>query len=118
MKEVNESPEMKQKLAEMGVEPGNLYGDEFREFVDREIERWAVVVKNANIPRSKFSSITCDKAKAGILDAGLLSERDFRYRVKRRTYAKCLDEYELEKRAGCCAIVQIGPIVQRHVERT
>lgn len=50
MKEVNESPEMKQKLAEMGVEPGNLYGDEFREFVDREIERWAVVVKNANIP--------------------------------------------------------------------
>jgi hypothetical protein len=63
--------EMKQKLAEMGVEPGNLYGDEFREFVDREIERWAVVVKNANIPRSKFSSITCDKAKAGILDAGL-----------------------------------------------
>lgn len=50
MKEVNESPEMKQKLAEMGVEPGNLYGDEFREFVDREVERWAVVVKNANIP--------------------------------------------------------------------
>lgn len=51
MKEVNESPEAKQKLAEMGVEPGNLYGEEFRAFVDSEIERWAAVVKKANIPQ-------------------------------------------------------------------
>ncbi|MEI4584033.1 tripartite tricarboxylate transporter substrate-binding protein, partial [Klebsiella pneumoniae] len=43
MKEVNDSPETKQKLAEMGVEPGSLYGDEFRAFVDSEIERWAAV---------------------------------------------------------------------------
>ncbi|XSC48244.1 Bug family tripartite tricarboxylate transporter substrate binding protein [Bradyrhizobium sp. RDT10] len=50
MKEVNESAEAKQKLAEMGVEPGNLYGDEFRAFVDSEIARWAQVVKKANIP--------------------------------------------------------------------
>lgn len=50
MKEVNESAETKQKLAEMGVEAGNLYGDEFRTFVDSEIERWAAVVKKANIP--------------------------------------------------------------------
>jgi tripartite-type tricarboxylate transporter receptor subunit TctC len=50
MKEVNESPEVRKKLEEMGVEPGNLYGDEFRAFVDSEIERWAAVVKKANIP--------------------------------------------------------------------
>jgi len=50
MKEVNESDEAKRKFAEMGVEPGELYGDEFRTFVDSEIDRWAVVVKKANIP--------------------------------------------------------------------
>jgi tripartite-type tricarboxylate transporter receptor subunit TctC len=50
MKEVNESAETKQKFAEMGVEPGELFGDEFRAFVDSEIERWSVVVKKADIP--------------------------------------------------------------------
>jgi len=50
MKEVNESAEAKQKFAEMGVEPGDLYGDEFRAFVDNEIARWGEVVKKANIP--------------------------------------------------------------------
>jgi tripartite-type tricarboxylate transporter receptor subunit TctC len=49
MKEVNESPETRQRLAELGVEPGDLYGDEFRVFVDSEIARWAEVVKKANI---------------------------------------------------------------------
>lgn len=50
MKEVNESDEAKRRFAEMGVEPGELYGDEFRAFVDSEIDRWAEVVKKANIP--------------------------------------------------------------------
>lgn len=50
MKEVNESAETKKKFAEMGVEPGDLYGDEFRTFVDSEIERWGEVVKKADIP--------------------------------------------------------------------
>lgn len=50
MKQVNESAETKQKFAEMGVEPGDLYGDEFRTFVDSEIERWGEVVKKAEIP--------------------------------------------------------------------
>ncbi|TKT70169.1 tripartite tricarboxylate transporter substrate binding protein [Afipia massiliensis] len=50
MREVNESAETKKKLAEMGVEPGDLYGDEFRTFVDSEIARWADVVRKANIP--------------------------------------------------------------------
>jgi tripartite-type tricarboxylate transporter receptor subunit TctC len=50
MKEVNESPMAQEKLAEMGVEPGKLYGDEFRAYVDNEIARWNDVVKKANIP--------------------------------------------------------------------
>jgi tripartite-type tricarboxylate transporter receptor subunit TctC len=50
MKDVNESAETKKKFAEMGVEPGDLYGDEFRGFVDSEIERWGEVVKKADIP--------------------------------------------------------------------
>lgn len=50
MKEVNESEEAKRRFAEMGVEPGDLYGEEFRTFVDSEIARWGEVVKKANIP--------------------------------------------------------------------
>lgn len=52
MKEVNESAEAKRKFAEMGVEPGALYGDEFRAFVDSEIARWGEVVKKATFHRS------------------------------------------------------------------
>lgn len=50
MKDANESAETKRRFAEMGVEPGELYGDEFRAFVDSEIERWGEVVKKADIP--------------------------------------------------------------------
>lgn len=50
MKEVNESEETKRRFAEMGVEPGDLYGDQFRAFVDSEIDRWSAVVKKADIP--------------------------------------------------------------------
>lgn len=44
------SPTIAEKFATQGVTPGTLAGTNFSRFVDAEINKWAAVVKAANVP--------------------------------------------------------------------
>ena len=43
------APEMRQKMADMGLEPASTTPEKFDEMIRTEIERWGRVVKTANI---------------------------------------------------------------------
>ena len=49
MREVNQSDEAKKRFEQLGIEPGQLFGDDYKAYVVREIARWRDVVKKANI---------------------------------------------------------------------
>ncbi|MEW6452389.1 MAG: tripartite tricarboxylate transporter substrate binding protein [Pseudomonadota bacterium] len=49
MREVNQAPFVRERFAEMGIEPGQLFGDDYTAYVRREIARWKDVVRKANI---------------------------------------------------------------------
>lgn len=49
MKEVLADPDIRQKFAALGVDPGNLYSAAFADFVNSEIDKWGEVVKKAGI---------------------------------------------------------------------
>ncbi len=49
IKEILDSPAVKQKLATMGVEPSGMPPAAFASFQKQEIEKWRAVIKNANI---------------------------------------------------------------------
>lgn len=49
MKEVLADADVRQKFGALGVDPGNLYGAAFRDFVNSEIDKWGNVVKRAGI---------------------------------------------------------------------
>jgi tripartite-type tricarboxylate transporter receptor subunit TctC len=51
MKEILAAPQTREKFATQGVEPGKLAGPDFTKFVDAEINKWAGVVKTANVPQ-------------------------------------------------------------------
>jgi tripartite-type tricarboxylate transporter receptor subunit TctC len=51
MKEILAASATREKFATQGVEPGKLAGTEFTTFVDAEINKWASVVKAANVPQ-------------------------------------------------------------------
>lgn len=42
-------PDMRERLAGLGVDPSGMPGDEFGKIVAADIARWAAVVKAANI---------------------------------------------------------------------
>ena len=50
MKEILAAPAIGEKFATQGVEPGKLFGRDFANFVDAEINKWSAVVKFANVP--------------------------------------------------------------------
>jgi tripartite-type tricarboxylate transporter receptor subunit TctC len=50
MKEILATPALSEKFATEGVEPGKLYGRDFVNFVDAEIDKWSMVVKTAGVP--------------------------------------------------------------------
>lgn len=43
------SPELKASFEKMGIEPGNLTGEAYKEFVFSEIDKWGKVVKDAGL---------------------------------------------------------------------
>lgn len=49
MREILASPEIKERFATQGVDPGKLSGAEFVSFVDSEIKKWGAVVKAPNV---------------------------------------------------------------------
>lgn len=49
MQEVNQSAATRERFAELGIEPGELFGDDYAAYVRREIARWKDVVRKANI---------------------------------------------------------------------
>ena len=51
MKEILAASQTREKFATQGVEPGKLAGPDFAKFVDAEINKWAGVVKTANVPQ-------------------------------------------------------------------
>lgn len=51
MKEILAAPATREKFAGQGVEPGKLAGPDFTRFVDAEMDKWAGVVKTANVPQ-------------------------------------------------------------------
>ena len=50
MKEILATSAIGEKFAAQGVEPGKLFGRDFANFVDAEIDKWSAVVKFANVP--------------------------------------------------------------------
>ena len=50
MKEILATPALSEKFATEGVEPGKLFGRDFVNFVDAEIDKWSMVVKTAGVP--------------------------------------------------------------------
>lgn len=51
MKDILAAPTTREKFAGQGVEPGKLAGPDFTKFVDSEMNKWAGVVKTANVPQ-------------------------------------------------------------------
>jgi tripartite-type tricarboxylate transporter receptor subunit TctC len=51
MKDILAAPATREKFAGQGVEPGKLAGPDFTKFVDAEMDKWAGVVKTANVPQ-------------------------------------------------------------------
>jgi tripartite-type tricarboxylate transporter receptor subunit TctC len=49
MKEILASNETHKKFAAIGLEPGTLIGEPFRDFVNAEIKKWGDVIRTANI---------------------------------------------------------------------
>lgn len=50
MKKVLAAPALGEKFATQGVEPGKVFGRDFADFVDAEINKWSAVVRFANVP--------------------------------------------------------------------
>jgi tripartite-type tricarboxylate transporter receptor subunit TctC len=51
MTEILASPEIAEKFAAQGVQPGKLSGESFGKFVESEILRWREVIRAANVPQ-------------------------------------------------------------------
>lgn len=51
IREILADPALGEKFASQGVTAGRLTGDDFRRFVDAEIEKWGNVVKVAKVPQ-------------------------------------------------------------------
>jgi tripartite-type tricarboxylate transporter receptor subunit TctC len=45
------SPDLRSRLDQLGVDPQSMSADEFTGFIRSETDRWASVVKTAGIPR-------------------------------------------------------------------
>lgn len=51
MKEILAAPATREKFARAGRRAGKLAGPDFTKFVDAEMDKWAGVVKAANVPQ-------------------------------------------------------------------
>ncbi|MFC3337382.1 tripartite tricarboxylate transporter substrate binding protein [Paracandidimonas soli] len=51
MKEVLADPGLRETLSHMGAEPGTLVGDDFRQFVDAELDKWAKVGEQSGVQK-------------------------------------------------------------------
>jgi tripartite-type tricarboxylate transporter receptor subunit TctC len=49
MKSVLSDADIRQKFDSLGVQPGTVFGNEFKNFVNAEIDKWSDVVKRAGI---------------------------------------------------------------------